>query len=72
MNNNNENNDKVIDVESLPVNEGQQVSWDNCFQNNNLDSKKRKGRGIRAVGKIAGLLLITMIVEYSEVELLIH
>jgi len=61
MNNNNENNDKVIDVESLPVNEGQQVSWDNCFQNNNLNSKKRKGRGIRAVGKIAGLLLITII-----------
>ena len=33
--NNNENNDKVIDVESLPVDEGQQVAWENCFQNNN-------------------------------------
>jgi serine protease Do len=59
--NNNENNDKVIDVESLPVNEGQQVAWGNCFQNNNIDPKKRKGRGIRILGKIAGILFITMI-----------
>lgn len=62
MNNNNENNESVIDVESLPVDGGQQVAWGNCFQNNdNVDQKKRKGRGIRGVGKIAGLLLITMI-----------
>ena len=60
--NNNENDGKFIDVESLPVNEGQQVAWKNCFQNNNYtEPKKRKGRGIRIVGKIAGILLITMI-----------
>lgn len=60
--NNNENNGKFIDVESLPVDEGQQVGWKNCFQNNNYEEpKKRKGRGIRILGKIAGILLITMI-----------
>lgn len=60
--NNNENDGKFIDVESLPVNDGQQVAWKNCFQNNNYtEPKKRKGRGIRIVGKIAGILLITMI-----------
>ena len=61
--NNNENNDKIIDVESLPVDEGQQVAWKNCFQNNknNAEPRKRKGRGIRILGKIAGTLLITMI-----------
>ncbi|AWK50634.1 serine protease [Clostridium beijerinckii] len=58
--NNNENNGKFIDVESLPVDEGQQVAWKNCFQNNNSAPKKRKGRGIRILGKIAGILLITM------------
>jgi serine protease Do len=58
---NNENNDKIIDVESLPVDEGQQVAWENCFQNNNQGTKKRKGRGIRTLGKIAGILFITMI-----------
>ena len=62
MNRNNENNEKFIDVESLPVDEGQQVAWKNCFQNNNYaEPKKRKGRGIRILGKIAGILLITMI-----------
>ena len=60
--NNNENNEKFIDVESLPVNDGQQVAWKNCFQNNNYtEPKKRKRRGLRIVGKIAGILLITMI-----------
>ena len=60
--NNNENNEKIIDVESLPVDEGQQVAWENCFQNNNYgENKKRKGRGIRILGKIAGILFITMI-----------
>src|SRR5690349_18913553 len=58
---NNENNDKIIDVESLPVNGGQQVAWENCFQNTNDDTKKKKGRGIRRLGKIAGMLFITMI-----------
>lgn len=62
--NNNENNEKFIDVESLPADEGQQVAWKNCFQNNNYAGpKKRKGtgRGIRILGKIAGILLITTI-----------
>jgi serine protease Do len=60
--NNNENNEKFIDVESLPVDEGQQVAWKNCFQNNNnAEPRKRKGRGIRILGKIAGILLITTI-----------
>ena len=63
-NENNENNEKFIDVESLPVDEGQQVAWKNCFQNNNYagpEKRKRKGRGIRILGKIAGILLITML-----------
>jgi serine protease Do len=58
---NNEDNDKIIDVESLPVNEGQQVAWESCFKNNNQDTKKRKRKGIRTLGKIAGILFITMI-----------
>ena len=62
MNNNNENNNKFIDVESLPVDEGQQVAWDNCFQNiNNTEPKKKKRKGLRVLGKIAGILFITMI-----------
>ncbi|WP_297422657.1 trypsin-like peptidase domain-containing protein [Clostridium sp.] len=58
----NDNNEKYIDVDSLPVNEGQQVSWENSFQNNNsyVETKKRKGRGIRVLGKIAGILLLTI------------
>jgi serine protease Do len=60
--NNNENNNKFIDVESLPVNEGQQVAWDNCFKNNNSgEIKKRKRKGLRILGKVAGILFITMI-----------
>jgi len=44
-------NEKFIDVESLPVDEGQQVAWKNCFKNNNNYSApgKRKGRGIRSI-----------------------
>jgi serine protease Do len=62
MNNNNENNNKFIDVESLPVNEGQQVAWDDCFQNiNYTEPKKTKRKGLRALGKVAGILFITMI-----------
>jgi len=46
--NNNENNNKFIDVESLPVNEGQQVAWENCFQNNSSgEVKKGKRKGLR-------------------------
>lgn len=60
--NNNENNNKFIDVESLPVNEGQQVAWDNCFQNNSSgEFKKGKRKGLRILGKVAGILFITMI-----------
>ena len=62
MNNNNENNNKFIDVESLPVDEGQQVAWDDCFQNINYTEPKKKNRkGLRALGKVAGILFITMI-----------
>ncbi|EKQ50871.1 MULTISPECIES: trypsin-like peptidase domain-containing protein [unclassified Clostridium] len=59
----NDNNEKYIDVDSLPVNEDQQVSWENSFQNNNnyVEPKKRKRRGIRVLGKVAGILLLTMI-----------
>lgn len=60
--NNNENNNKFIDVESLPVNEGQQVAWDNCFKNNSSGQvKKGKRKGLRILGKVAGILFITMI-----------
>ena len=58
--NNNENNGKFIDVESMPVDQGTQVAWENCFENNN-NVENKKGRGIRLFGKIAGILLITMI-----------
>ena len=58
--NNNENNGKFIDVESMPTDQGTQVAWENCFQNNN-DGENKKGRGVRVLGKIAGMLLITMI-----------
>jgi serine protease Do len=58
--NNNENNGKFIDVESMPANQGTQVAWENCFQNNN-NGENKKRRGIRLLGKIAGMLLITMI-----------
>lgn len=62
MNNNNENNNKFIDVESLPVDEGQQVAWDDCFQNiNYTEPKKKKRKGLRVLGKVAGILFITMI-----------
>lgn len=61
MNNNNDNN-KFIDVESLPVDEGQQVAWDDCFQNiKYTEPKKKKRKGLRALGKVAGILFITMI-----------
>lgn len=29
--NNNDNNEKFIDVESLPVDKGQQVAWEKLF-----------------------------------------
>ncbi len=54
-------NEKIIDVESMPVDRGQQVAWENCFQNNNnYGAPKKKRRGIRFLGKVAGLLLLTV------------
>lgn len=56
-------NEKFIDVESLPVDKGEQVAWDNCFQNNAnyYGEPKKKKRGVlRFFSKIAGLLLITV------------
>ena len=62
MNNNENNNNKFIDVESLPVDEGQQVAWEDCFQNiNYTEPKKKKRKGLRVLGKVAGILFITMI-----------
>ncbi|ABR32567.1 S1C family serine protease [Clostridium beijerinckii] len=61
--NNNDNNEKFIDVESLPVDKGQQVAWENCFQNSNnyADPKRKKRRGLRMLGRIAGILVLTMV-----------
>ncbi|OCB00734.1 S1C family serine protease [Clostridium beijerinckii] len=61
--NNNDNNEKFIDVESLPVDKGQQVAWENCFQNSNnyVDQKRKKRRGLRMLGRIAGILVLTMV-----------
>ncbi|NOW86238.1 serine protease Do [Clostridium beijerinckii] len=61
--NNNDNNEKFIDVESLPVDKGQQVAWENCFQNSNnyVDPKRKKRRGLRMLGRIAGILVLTMV-----------
>ncbi|NRT32724.1 serine protease Do [Clostridium beijerinckii] len=61
--NNNDNNEKFIDVESLPVDKGQQVAWENCFQNSNnyVEPKRKKRRGLRMLGRIAGILVLTMV-----------
>ncbi|MZK52900.1 S1C family serine protease [Clostridium beijerinckii] len=61
--NNNDNNEKFIDVESLPVDKGQQVAWENCFQNSNnyVEPKRKKRRGLRMPGRIAGILVLTMV-----------
>lgn len=59
--NENRNNDGFIDVESTYTNEGEQMSWNNYFQdedNNKKKSKKRKGK---VVGAIAGGLVVAMI-----------
>ena len=57
------NDEKFIDVESLPVDKEQQTDWENSFKNNNtnyVEPKKKKRRGIRLLGKIAGMLVITV------------
>lgn len=54
-------NQKFIDVESLPVDKGEQVAWENCFKNNNGNNgPKKKRRGLRLLGKIAGMLTLTI------------
>jgi serine protease Do len=54
-------NQKFIDVESLPVDKGEQVAWENCFKNNNGNNEPRKKRrGLRLLGKIAGMLTLTI------------
>ena len=50
--NENRNNDGFIDVESTYTNEGEQMSWNNYFQdedNNKKKSKKRKGKVVGAI-----------------------
>ena len=62
--NNNENNGKFIDVESAPINEGQQIVWGNCFQNGKdtySEPKKKKGHIKRIIGTIAGGLVVAMV-----------
>ena len=52
-----------IDVESSPVNDGDQVVWESCFYGNNGNSippKKKKKRKVKFLGKIAGFLIMTM------------
>jgi serine protease Do len=63
MDNNNNYNERIIDVDSSPADAGQQVNIGDDFQNNNdyIMPKKRRGRGLRVLGKIAGILLITII-----------
>lgn len=58
------NDDKFIDVESLPVDKEQQAAWENNFQNNNdnyVEPKRKKRKGLRVLGKIAGMLCITVL-----------
>lgn len=52
-----------IDVESSPVNDGEQVVWESCFNgdggnNMHINNKKRRKTGF--LGKVAGLLIMTM------------
>lgn len=57
------NDEKFIDVESLPVDKEEQMAWENCFPNNSnnyVEPKKKKRKGLRALGKIAGILCVTM------------
>lgn len=78
MDNNKNNN--FIDVESSPVDEGQQVAWKNCFEDENyIYNKKKKKKGIRMLGKVAGLLIITMVgglfgsgITYSLMKKIYH
>lgn len=57
MNNREDNN--FIDVESSPVFEGEQVAWRSCFDEEK--PKKKKRRGAKIFGTIAGGILISLI-----------
>ena len=57
MNNREDNN--FIDVESSPVLDGEQVAWRSCFDEK--EPKKKKRRGARIFGTIAGGILISLI-----------
>ena len=58
MNNREDNN--FIDVESSPVLDGEQVAWRSCFDEKE-PKKKKKRRGARIFGTIAGGILISLI-----------
>ena len=58
MTNREDNN--FIDVESSPVLDGEQVAWRSCFDEKE-PKKKKKRRGARIFGTIAGGILISLI-----------
>ena len=58
MNNREDNN--FIDVESSPVLDGEQVAWRSCFDEKE-PKKKKKRRGARLFGTIAGGILISLV-----------
>lgn len=57
---NNREDDNFIDVESSPVLDGEQVAWRSCFDEKE-PKKKKKRRGARIFGTIAGGILISLI-----------
>lgn len=60
--NDKEEKGKIIDVESSPVYEGEQVAWRSCFDENEEKTiKKRKRKGFKIFGTIASGLLLSLI-----------
>ena len=57
--NNREEKGNFIDVESSPVYEGEQVAWKGCFDEEK--PKKKRRRGIKRLGTIAGGILVSLI-----------
>jgi len=57
--NNREEKGNFIDVESSPVYEGEQVAWKGCFDEE--QPKKKRRRGIKRLGTIAGGILVSLI-----------
>ena len=57
---NNREDSNFIDVESSPVLDGEQVAWRSCFDEKE-PKKKKKRRGARIFGTIAGGILISLI-----------